>query len=303
MPSRIGARSRPRLLRTIGWLAVASLIAIAVLAPVGVSANDAPGNNGTAKIHEGPPTEGSHADPPKTDRNNQPHVCDFHVHGFNFDSDDSGVWRIYAWPPTGDGEIVIPNEAWSGEEWMSRFITELPDGHYRLVVNITGDAGPEEKDVDFTADKHKVFWVDCEEGGGEQPVSPSPSPSPSPPSGPSSPSPSPSPSPPTAPSSPSPSPSPSLGGGQAPASPSPSPSAPGGAVLPTEGTPGGEEQPGEGAPTGGEAGITPPPTETIAEPASRPTTDTWRFALLGLAGLLAGVLVLTPASVVDRRRR
>jgi hypothetical protein len=112
------------------------------------------GSNGTAKIHEGT----SHADPPRTDRNNQPHVCTFHIHGFGFDAADAGVWRIYDWPPTGTKSQVLGG-TWSGSEWQSQVIS-LPDGHYRLVVDIDGDKN-DTKDDDTTSDKHKEFWVEC----------------------------------------------------------------------------------------------------------------------------------------------
>ena len=64
----------------LGWIVAAALVLLA-LAPV---SSAAAGNNGTVKVHEG----SSHADPPKTDKNNEPHVCTFHIHGFNFDSDN-----------------------------------------------------------------------------------------------------------------------------------------------------------------------------------------------------------------------
>jgi hypothetical protein len=126
-----------------------------------------PGNNGTVKIHEGM----DHSDPPPTDRNHEPHVCTFHIHGFNFDSGETGVWRIYDWAPTGDGTLV-DSGSWTADadgEWMSG-LKELPDGHYRLVWEIPGD-GNDDKDNDTTADKHKMFWVECP---GEQPATPTP---------------------------------------------------------------------------------------------------------------------------------
>jgi hypothetical protein len=85
----------------LAWLGVALLLLLAAAPGSAVLAGD--GSNGTAKIHEGT----SHADPPRTDRNNQPHVCTFHIHGFGFDADDAGVWRIYDWPPTGTKSQVL----------------------------------------------------------------------------------------------------------------------------------------------------------------------------------------------------
>jgi len=134
----------------LAWLAVSLLLLLAVAPGSAVLA----GNNGTVKIHEG----SDHSDPPKTDKNNQPHVCTFHIHGFGFDADDSGVWRIYDWPPTGTKSEVLAG-TWSGSEWQSQVIS-LPDGHYRLVTDIDGDTN-DAKDDDTTADKHKEFWVEC----------------------------------------------------------------------------------------------------------------------------------------------
>jgi len=166
----------------LAWLAVALLLLLAAAPGSAVLAGD--GSNGTVKIHEGT----SHTDPPKTDRNNQPHVCTFHIHGFGFDSDDAGPWRIYDWPPTGTKSQVLAG-TWSGSEWQSELIS-LPDGHYRLVVDIDGDKN-DTKDDDTTSDKHKEFWVECAaptETPSEQPTetappteAPSETPTPTPP--------------------------------------------------------------------------------------------------------------------------
>src|SRR5688500_14222242 len=45
------------------------------------------GNNGTLKVHEG-------AAESQPERANDPKVCDFHLHGFNFDETSSGQWQI-----------------------------------------------------------------------------------------------------------------------------------------------------------------------------------------------------------------
>jgi Domain of unknown function (DUF5979) len=120
------------------------------------------------------------------------------------------------------------------------------------------------------------------------PASPSPSPSPS-----SSASPSPSPSPsPSASPSPSPSPSPS-------ASPSPTP-------IPT---PTSSVEAATSTPTGAVGGatgkphVTPPPTATLGGSTGQPAGDTWRIALLGLAALLASLLVFSPSQTSSVRRR
>ena len=61
--------------------------------------------------------------------------------------------------------------------------------------------------------------------------------------------------------------------------------------------------------TGGVAGatgrphITPPPTSALGSVPAQPAGDTWRIALLGLAALLASLLVFSPKTSPERRRR
>ena len=81
----------------------------------------------------------------------------------------------------------------------------------------------------------------------------------------------------TTPNNPTPTPSPS-------ASPSPSPT---GAVGGATGKP----------------HVTPPPTDALGGTTGQPVGDTWRLILLALAGLLASILLLTPASPARARRR
>lgn len=144
-PLRIRARAPVRLASLVAVAIVGSLLVLG-----GVAAGDDPrGNNGTVKIHEEP----GEAEPI---RSNEPHVCTFHLHGFNFDAQGSGVWRIERWSPTGSGTAAGP-EPWGpadGEgNWKSRVI-ELPDGHYKLFFEQTSPQTP-------GAEKHKVFWVEC----------------------------------------------------------------------------------------------------------------------------------------------
>lgn len=142
-------------MRTLSWKAGRSLSVglVAVLASflaLGLIASaDPPGNNGTVKIHEEP----GEAEPI---RSNEPHVCTFHLHGFNFDAASTGHWRIERWAPTGSGTAAGP-EAWGpadgSGDWKSRVI-ELPDGHYKLFFEQTSPQAP-------GGEKHKVFWVEC----------------------------------------------------------------------------------------------------------------------------------------------
>ena len=49
--------------------------------------------------------------------------------------------------------------------------------------------------------------------------------------------------------------------------------------------------------------LTPPPTSALGIPAGQPAGDTWRIALLALAALLASLLVFSPKTSPERRRR
>ena len=62
--------------------------------------------------------------------------------------------------------------------------------------------------------------------------------------------------------------------------------------------------PGHGV--GGATGkphITPPPTSALGSVPAQPAGDTWRIALLGLAALLASLLIFSPKTSPERRRR
>lgn len=154
--------------------AIAFLAVAAVLAwPATPAMADPPGFNGTVKIHDG----NSEAEPI---RRNEPHVgCNFHIHGFNFDGSSSGTWNIQSWPPTGDRSVVLSGDwgpADSTGEWRTGLLS-LSDGHYKLNWDQTSPQAP-------GAEKHKVFWVECQAAAGESPApaqqSPAPTPTPTP---------------------------------------------------------------------------------------------------------------------------
>jgi hypothetical protein len=48
--------------------------------------------------------------------------------------------------------------------------------------------------------------------------------------------------------------------------------------------------------------VTLPPTDALSEGAQTPAADTWRLILLGMAGILATTLLLTPAPAKARRK-
>jgi hypothetical protein len=172
---------------------------------VGSAAAAKNGDNGTVKIHR--------STTPVDDRRNQPHVCSFYLDAFGFDPAQSVSWQIKSWPPTGDRTVAASGVLSLDGNGAGRTADMgLPDGHYKLFWNFTGEKG-------FA--KQKVFWVAC--GAPTPPPTHHPKPTPShgpshgpkpSPSGPGKPSPS---GPPTTPATPTI--SPSLAGGSGPSSP------------------------------------------------------------------------------------
>ena len=179
------------------------------------------GDNGTVKIHR--------STTPVTDPRNEPHVCIFYLDAFGFDPGQSVSWQIKSWPPTGDRSVVSSGTlALDGNGAGFTSNMTLPNGHYKLFWNFTGQHGKA---------KQKVFWVACGTPTPPPPTSPpptsppptSPPPTSPPPTSAAPTSSAPTPPPPTSPAPTSPAPS------QAPA-PGPSSSPPGGG-LPTTGWP------------------------------------------------------------------
>ncbi|MFD7733956.1 hypothetical protein ACFV6F_26705, partial [Kitasatospora phosalacinea] len=213
-------------------------------------------DNGDVKIHDTTTSADNHDDEPK--------VCKFYVDGFNFDAGQSITWHIDQQPPTGNaqvlsGALLMPTgHARSGD-------LSLPDGHYKLFWNFTGENGNA---------KQKVFMVDCSGVGSSPSPSPSPSGSPSPVGNDGS-------------SSPSPS------SGTSP-SPGASPSGKGGAGGGPSASPGG---PGQGGPGQGGPGRT--PQGGVAAGAGGSSRDLNPAEVTVGAALIAGAGYL----VVRRRRR
>jgi cell division septation protein DedD len=135
---------------TLGFAAVGAQAAPG--APVGAAApggGHGPaarnGDNGTVKVHR--------SGTPVTDRANQPHVCLFYLDAFGFDPAQSVTWQIKSWPPTGN-RAVVSSGTLTLDNGGNGFTSDmsLPDGHYKLYWNFTGEHG-------FA--KQKVFWVRC----------------------------------------------------------------------------------------------------------------------------------------------
>jgi hypothetical protein len=172
------------------------------------------GDNGTVKVHR--------STTPVSDPRNEPHVCIFYLDAFGFDPGQSVSWQIKSWPPTGDRAVVSSGTlALGGNGGGFTGDMTLPNGHYKLYWNFTGERG-------FA--KQKVFWVAC---GAPTPTTPPTSPPPTsppptspPPTSPPPTSPPPTSPPPTSPATPSQAPGPG---------PSSSPASQGG--LPTTGGP------------------------------------------------------------------
>lgn len=110
-----------------------------------VTPPDPAGDNGTVKVHR--------STTPANDPRNEPKVCGFYLVGFHFDAGQQVSWKILSWPPTGDRTEVLHGDLALGQDGHGRTDDlALPDGHYKLFWNFTGEKGRA---------KQKVFWVDC----------------------------------------------------------------------------------------------------------------------------------------------
>ena len=127
-------------------VALAAASAAVLFASQAAFATAAPGDNGTVKVHD--------ATTPVTDHQNDPQdVCQFYLDGFGFDGAQSVTWHIDSWPPTGNRTEVLNGSLTmdaSGDGYTAN--QSLPNGHYKLFWNFTGENG---------AAKQKVFWVKC----------------------------------------------------------------------------------------------------------------------------------------------
>ena len=145
-------------------LATILFFAFALSAPASADPNG-PGNNGTVKIVN------NNDDPMGADdRDNDPHVCQFHIYGFHFDKSSSGTWQIESWPPTGN-RTVVASGTWTADATGQWAVAgpALADGHYELDAKQTGTPG---------GDKNKVFWVKCNAATVPSNSTPTPTPTP-----------------------------------------------------------------------------------------------------------------------------
>ena len=137
------------------------LLALSLTLALVPAASATHNNQGTVKVHDN--------EDENPDQRNVPHVdCQFWIEGFDL-GDDSGWIVFYAWPPTGDKQVVESGEDqnWtanagnvSGEfDFLAGPFT-LESGHYRVEV-FTTDGHPGSDSGHFA--KSKTFWVECEE--------------------------------------------------------------------------------------------------------------------------------------------
>jgi hypothetical protein len=150
-----------RVLNPVAGAALA--VAATVLLAPAASATNAPGDNGTIKIHDA--TTGEEL------VKNEPHVCTFYLDAFGFDGLQRADWKIFGHAPTGtdlakSGAITLDAAGHGRTGDLS-----LPDGHYKLDWNFAGEHGKA---------KHKVFWVTCTDSGGPGGSTGTPTGSPSP---------------------------------------------------------------------------------------------------------------------------
>lgn len=140
-----------RPLRSLSRAGVVTVASCAALL-VPVTGAFAGGDNGDVKTHRSTTGE--------FDQRDEPKVCSFYLDAFHFDGLQKVDWHIEAWAvnatPKGEtvktGSITLDGKGHGRTQDLS-----LPDGQYKLFWTFEGEKG---------AAKHKVFKVDCAEGGG-----------------------------------------------------------------------------------------------------------------------------------------
>jgi hypothetical protein len=193
-----------------------------------------------------------------------PKVCVFNVEGFGFDAGQSGYIKF----ETQGGDEPIGTNAGPYDFGPTNGNGYYATDYFHLdpghyKATLYGKDNEGRIDLQDVKAKSKVFKVECVE------ATPTPETQPTP--------------------KPTPTPTPTPGGGEGGATPTPTPKAtptPQGGVSGATGTP----------------HLTLPPTDTAIASAAPEGSDSWRTVLLGLAALLAAVLVVTPARSSIRRR-
>ncbi|MHB8398502.1 MAG: hypothetical protein ACYDCI_06160 [Candidatus Limnocylindrales bacterium] len=154
-------------IRFLGWAAVASMVGLALLGPGAATvgaANVVPGNNGTVKVDGNAFTNGG--------PDNDPHLgCTFYVEWFSFDSAVTSTVTFTIQPPSGQFDVLLTDQftlsdngqqgaghAFDGQKLydlgglLSSYFYQPEQGYH---VELTIDT-PHSNGAD---NKHKVFWV------------------------------------------------------------------------------------------------------------------------------------------------
>ncbi|MBB4929510.1 hypothetical protein F4561_000330 [Lipingzhangella halophila] len=136
------------------------LAAPLAIAGTGVASAAGPdGNNGTVKVHN--------VDTPADDMRNEPKGCEFYFVGSKFDGAQQVTWEVRDKkaedrPVVLDGELTLDEDGHGRTDDLT-----LPTGHYKLYWYFDGN-GDSEKGADDKGKKHKVFKVECENGGDDE---------------------------------------------------------------------------------------------------------------------------------------
>ncbi|MBA3744292.1 hypothetical protein [Sporichthya sp.] len=149
--------------RLAGLASVAALLVLPIALPGTAAAADAPGNNGTLKVHEpGTPFERNASE-------SQQPICAFYLAGFNFDSNQviSYSFTVQGGANSGDPEGT-PGSFTAGPDngrprgdgrtpVLEKTDHTLPDGRYKVTVTTTDGS------------KSKVFEINCPGGNNPEP--------------------------------------------------------------------------------------------------------------------------------------
>ena len=140
----MGVRKYARHAAALGvTLGVALLVVGLLMVPAAGAKQPPPGCNGDIKTHNG---DGE----PSPIVKDEPKVCSFHLHGFNFDPGTQVAWSIKTQP--GGVEVLSGNLTAGGNGEIRTGLKNLPEGQYKVFWHQAGCPG---------GDKHKVFKVDC----------------------------------------------------------------------------------------------------------------------------------------------
>ncbi|MGW2250872.1 LPXTG cell wall anchor domain-containing protein [Kitasatospora sp. NPDC001660] len=139
-------------------VAVPTAAALMLLAPAAHAApggKNAPGNNGTVKIHD--------AATGQEDTRNEPKVCTFYLDSFGFDANQDVIWAIAEVHGNDETMVAYGDLPVDANGDVRTDDINLPDGQYKLYWASVPmvDGVPSQDDPALDNPKHKVFKVDC----------------------------------------------------------------------------------------------------------------------------------------------